>query len=91
MGWFRDTVPVDWAQNYEYHGIVRLCRDLIRVRLNSVWQGYSDDFQDHPSTDVGVDAGEYDGFPSMLTRSQMIFPVQTIRCKLCIRGYSLAR
>ncbi len=130
-GWFRDTVPVDWDQNDEFHGIVRLYRDLIRLRLNrsgftsglcgqftqvyhlhderkviafhrwdkggpaddvvvvanffhepqdgyvigfpaagtwklrlnSDWQGYSDDFQDHPSTDVIAEPGECDGFP----------------------------
>lgn len=33
-GWFRDTVPVDWDQNEEFHGIVRLYRDLIRLRRN---------------------------------------------------------
>ncbi len=32
--WFRDTVPVDWDQKDEFHGIVRLYRDLIRLRLN---------------------------------------------------------
>jgi 1,4-alpha-glucan branching enzyme len=130
-GWFRDTVPVDWDQNDEFHGIVRLYRDLIRLRinqggftrglcgqftqvfhlhderkviafhrwdkggpaddvvvvanflhepqdgyvigfpaagtwklrLNSDWNGYSDDFQDHPSTDVVAEPGETDGLP----------------------------
>ena len=130
-GWFRDTVPVDWDQNDEFHGIVRLYRDLIRLRLNhdgftaglcgqftqvfhlhdeskviafhrwdkgggaddvvvvanflhepqdgyiigfpaagtwklrfnSDWQGYSDDFQNHPSTDCVAEPGECDGFP----------------------------
>jgi 1,4-alpha-glucan branching enzyme len=33
-GWFRDTVPLDWDQNDEFRGIVRLYRDLIRLRLN---------------------------------------------------------
>jgi 1,4-alpha-glucan branching enzyme len=32
--WFRDTVPVDWDQRDEFRGIVRLYRDLIRLRLN---------------------------------------------------------
>jgi 1,4-alpha-glucan branching enzyme len=31
---FRDTVPADWDQRDEFHGIVRLYRDLIRLRLN---------------------------------------------------------
>ncbi|MDR3579591.1 MAG: alpha-amylase family glycosyl hydrolase [Oryzomonas sp.] len=130
-GWFRDTVPVDWDQRDEFHGIVRLYHDLIRLRLNrggftrglcgqftqvyhlhderkviafhrwdkggpaddvvvvanffhepqdgyvigfpaegiwklrfnSDWQGYSDDFQSHPSTDVVAEPGENDGFP----------------------------
>jgi 1,4-alpha-glucan branching enzyme len=130
-GWFRDTVPVDWDQRDEFHGIVRLYHELIRLRLNrggftrglcgqftqvyhmhderkviafhrwdkggpaddvvvvanfshepqdgyvigfpaegtwklrfnSDWQGYSDDFQSHPSTDVVAEPGENDGFP----------------------------
>jgi 1,4-alpha-glucan branching enzyme len=129
--WFRDTVPLDWDKRDEFHGIVRLYRDLIRLRLNrdgftrglcgqftqvfhlneesnviafhrwdkggpaddvvvvasfshepqdgyvigfpaagswklrfnSDWQGYSDDFQDHPSTDVDAEPGEFDGLP----------------------------
>jgi 1,4-alpha-glucan branching enzyme len=32
--WFRDTVPVDWDKSTEFKGIVRLYRDLIRMRLN---------------------------------------------------------
>jgi len=130
-GWFRDTVPVDWDQRDEFHGIVRLYRDLIRLRLNregwtrglcgqftqvyhlnderkilafhrwdkggpaddvvvvanfshearaghvigfpaagiwklrfnSDWQGYSDDFSNHPSTDVTAEPGPCDGLP----------------------------
>jgi 1,4-alpha-glucan branching enzyme len=129
--WFRDTVPLDWDQRDEFHGIVRLYRDLIRLRLNrdgftrglcgqftqvchlneesnviafhrwdrggaaddvvvvasfshepkhgyaigfpaagcwklrfnSDWQGYSDDFHGHPSTDVVAEQGEFDGLP----------------------------
>jgi 1,4-alpha-glucan branching enzyme len=129
--WFRDTVPLDWDQKDEFHGIVRLYRDLIRLRLNrdgftrglcgqftqvfhlneeskviafhrwdkggpaddvvvvanffhepqdgyvigfpvegtwqlrfnSDWRGYSDDFQNHPSTGVVTEPGECDGFP----------------------------
>lgn len=33
-GWFRDDVPLDWDQRDEFRGIVRLYRDLIRLRLN---------------------------------------------------------
>ena len=129
--WFRDTVPVDWDQNEEFRGIVRLYRDLSRLRLNrdgftrglcgqftqvyhlhderkviafhrwdkggpsddvvvvanflhepqdgyvigfpaagawklrfnSDWQGYSEAFEGHPSTDVVAEPGESDGFP----------------------------
>lgn len=129
--WFRDTVPLDWDRKDEFHGIVRLYRDLIRLRLNrdgftrglcgqftqvyhlneerkviafhrwdkggpeddvvvvanffhgpqdgyvigfpaagawklrfnSDWQGYNDDFHSHPSTDVVAEPGECDGFP----------------------------
>jgi 1,4-alpha-glucan branching enzyme len=32
--WFRDTVPLDWDQRDQFRGIVRLYRDLIRLRLN---------------------------------------------------------
>src|SRR4029450_9280444 len=31
--WFRDTVPLDWDQRDEFHGIVRLYRALIWLRL----------------------------------------------------------
>lgn len=130
-GWFRDTVPVDWDRGDQFHGIVRLYRDLIRLRLNrdgftrglcgqftqvyhlheerkvlafhrwdaggpaddvvvvanflheaqvgyviglpaagtwklrfnSDWRGYNDDFQNHPSTDVVAEAGTCDGLP----------------------------
>ncbi len=33
-GWFRDTVPLDWDRTEEFHGILRLYRGLIRLRLN---------------------------------------------------------
>jgi 1,4-alpha-glucan branching enzyme len=33
-GWFRDTVPVDWDKRDEFRGLVRLYRDLIKLRLN---------------------------------------------------------
>jgi 1,4-alpha-glucan branching enzyme len=129
--WFRDTVPLDWDQRDEFHGIVRLYRDLIRLRLNrdgftrglcgqstqvyhldderkvlafhrwdqggptddvvvvvnflheqqdgyligfpaagtwrlrfnSDWQGYNDDFSNHPSSDILAEAGNCDGLP----------------------------
>jgi 1,4-alpha-glucan branching enzyme len=32
--WFQDTVPMDWDQSREFRGIVRLWRDLIRLRLD---------------------------------------------------------
>jgi 1,4-alpha-glucan branching enzyme len=32
--WFQDTVPLDWDRSEEFHGIVRLYRDLIRLRLD---------------------------------------------------------
>ncbi|WP_295053397.1 alpha-amylase family glycosyl hydrolase [Sulfuricurvum sp.] len=130
-GWFRDTVPVDWDQCAEFHGIVRLYRDLIRLRsncegftrglcgqftqvyhlnnerkviayhrwdkggvsddvvivanfyheaqndyvigfpaegawklrFNSDWEGYNDDFANHPSTDIIANQGDCDGLP----------------------------
>jgi 1,4-alpha-glucan branching enzyme len=135
--WFRDTVPVDWDQRDEFHGIMRLYRDLIRLRLNrdgctrglcgqftrvyhlheerkviafhrwdqggagddvvivanflnepqedyvigfpaagtwtlrfnSDWQGYSDDFAGHPSTNAVTEPGAYDAFPYRATLS----------------------
>lgn len=33
--WFQNTVPLDWDQSDDFHGIVRLYRDLIRLRRNS--------------------------------------------------------
>ena len=33
-GWFQDSQPLDWEQQQEYRGIVRLYRDLIVLRLN---------------------------------------------------------
>jgi 1,4-alpha-glucan branching enzyme len=33
-GWFQDSQPLDWDQQEEYRGIVRLYRDLILLRLN---------------------------------------------------------
>jgi 1,4-alpha-glucan branching enzyme len=32
--WFQDTVPLDWDQSETFRGIVRLYRDLVRLRLN---------------------------------------------------------
>ena len=129
--WFQDTVPLDWDLSEEFHGILRLYRDLVRLRLNrrgvsrglsgrglkifrvhesdkviafhrwdqggpgddvvvvanlanrthehyriglpreglwklrlnSDWQGYSDDFANFASTDVSAAAGEFDGCP----------------------------
>ena len=131
-GWFRDTVPVDWEQRQEFHGIVKLYRDLIRLRrnldgfsqglcgqftevyhlnedrnliafhrwdkggpgddvvvianffheaqsdyclgfpapglwqlrFNSDWEGYNDDFQNYPSTDVMAKLEGKDGLSS---------------------------
>ena len=130
-GWFCDTVPDDWKERKEFHGIVRLYHDLIRLRrnldgctrglcgqhvqvchlyeprkvlafhrwdkggpaddvvvvanflhdaqdgyvigfpaagpwklrFNSDWQGYNDDFGNHPSTDVTAKSGACDGLP----------------------------
>jgi 1,4-alpha-glucan branching enzyme len=129
-GWFQDTVPLDWDQSDVYHGILRLYRDLVRLRLNrtgvtrglcghglnvhhvndtsnvlafhrweqggpgddvvvianfshqsqenyrvgfpregrwslrlnSDWQGYSDDFSNLPSTDTVAELGDCDGY-----------------------------
>ena len=130
-GWFRDTVPVDWDEREEFHGILRLYHDLIRLRrnldgstrglcgqsiqvyhlhdehkvlafhrwdqggpaddvvvvanflrdaqddyvigfpaagtwklrFNSDWHGYNDDFGNHTSTDAIAESGSYDGLP----------------------------
>lgn len=32
--WFRDDVPLEWHKNDQFHGIVRLYRDLVLLRLN---------------------------------------------------------
>jgi 1,4-alpha-glucan branching enzyme len=33
-GWFQDSVPLDWHKSEEFSGLVRMYRDLIRLRLN---------------------------------------------------------
>jgi 1,4-alpha-glucan branching enzyme len=33
-GWFQDSVPLDWNKSEEFSGLVRMYRDLIRLRLN---------------------------------------------------------
>jgi 1,4-alpha-glucan branching enzyme len=33
------------------------------LRFNSDWQGYSNDFAGHPSTNVVAEPGDHDGFP----------------------------
>ena len=131
-GWFQDTVPLDWDLTDEFRGILRLYRDLVRLRLNrtsqtrglcgsgltishanpaacvvafqrwydhgpgddvmvvvnfshesrgdyelgfpqaglwklrlnSDWRGYSDDFADTASQDVNAEEGERDGLPA---------------------------
>ena len=136
-GWFRDTVPVDWDQCAEFHGIVRLYRDLIslrsnkegltrglcgqftqvfhlnnerkviafhrwdkggiaddvvivanflheaqadyiigfpaegtwKLRFNSDWEGYNDDFGNFTCSDIIAKEGEYDGLPFHATVS----------------------
>ncbi|MDD2581681.1 MAG: alpha amylase C-terminal domain-containing protein, partial [Desulfuromonadaceae bacterium] len=34
-----------------------------KLRFNSDWQGYSDDFSGHPSTDIVTEPGETDSLP----------------------------
>jgi 1,4-alpha-glucan branching enzyme len=34
-----------------------------KLRFNSDWRGYSDDFQDYPSGDLVAEPGESDGLP----------------------------
>lgn len=34
VGWFQDTVPLDWDKREDYHGVVRMFRDLIALRRN---------------------------------------------------------
>lgn len=34
-----------------------------KLRFNSDWQGYDDDFGNHPSTDVTAESGVCDGLP----------------------------
>ena len=131
-GWFQDTVPLDWYLSDQFRGILRLYRDLVRLRrnsaglsrglcgrgvkvyhvnedtkllafhrwdkggpgddvvvvanfenkprcdyavgfpqpglwrlrLNSDWRGYSDDFSDFASRDITAAAQDYDGCPA---------------------------
>jgi len=76
-GWFRDTVPVDWDQNADDVVVVaNFFHDAQdgyvigfptagtwKLRFNSDWQGYNDDFKNHPSTDVAAEPGASDGLP----------------------------
>jgi 1,4-alpha-glucan branching enzyme len=34
-----------------------------KLRFNSDWQGYNDDFKNHPSTDIIAESGDCDGLP----------------------------
>jgi len=34
-----------------------------KLRFNSDWQGYSENFEGYRSTDAATEPGEYDGFP----------------------------
>lgn len=34
-GWFQDTDPIDWSNARKYPGVVRMYRDLIRLRTNT--------------------------------------------------------
>ena len=36
---------------------------LWKLRFNSDWNGYSNDFLSHQSSDVIAEEGQYDGFP----------------------------
>lgn len=40
-----------------------------KLRFNSDWRGYSEDFTSHLSVDVVAEAGQYDGFPFRATLS----------------------
>jgi 1,4-alpha-glucan branching enzyme len=40
-----------------------------KLRFNSDWQGYSEAFQGHPSSDVLVEPGDYDGLPAQAALS----------------------
>jgi len=37
---------------------------LWKLRFNSDWQGYNDDFKNHPSTDIVAETRARDGLPS---------------------------
>jgi 1,4-alpha-glucan branching enzyme len=34
-GWFEDTVPLDWDLKDEFHSILKMYRDLIKLRINT--------------------------------------------------------
>ncbi len=51
--WFRDDVPVDWDLNEDYHGIVRLYRDLARLRRN--WRDSTRGLSGHGTQILHVD------------------------------------
>ena len=62
-GWFDDEVPLDWDLDETFRGVTRLYRDLIALRLNTDWDGYSPDFAGFPSGPMEAEEGERDGQP----------------------------
>jgi 1,4-alpha-glucan branching enzyme len=53
-----------WAPHAERVSVIGFpSAGIWKLRFNSDWQGYSDDFGGHPSTDIVAEPGEYDGFP----------------------------
>jgi 1,4-alpha-glucan branching enzyme len=52
-GWFRDDVPLDWDQRDDFHGTVRLYRDLIRLRRN--WHDTTRGLSGHQVEVVSMD------------------------------------
>lgn len=44
-GWFRDDAPLDWHLSEEYQGVVKLYRDLIRLRRD--WWGVTGGLKGH--------------------------------------------
>jgi 1,4-alpha-glucan branching enzyme len=53
-----------WAPNAQRVAVIGFpSAGTWKLRFNSDWQGYSNDFAGHPSTNVVTEPGAYDGFP----------------------------
>jgi predicted carbohydrate-binding protein with CBM48 len=61
--WDGNKHPMHAETNGSWYAAVAEAQVGDQYRFNSDWQGYSEDFAGHPSTNVITELGEYDGCP----------------------------